>query len=140
MQSRFHRHKTNDQQYNIFGVIKNKRVNRFIERKYIEDNDVIHHYKVLLPKSSGNGQFGEKLADSIICGPGDGFTYTFIAFGSFNTKTEALNAQKYIKTKFARSLLGVLKVTQDNTPDKWADVPVQDFSTKSDIDWRMSIT
>lgn len=136
----FHRHKTNDQQYNIFGVIKNKRVNRFIERKYIEDNDVIHHYKVLLPKSSGNGQFGEKLADSIICGPGDGFTYTFIAFGSFNTKTEALNAQKYIKTKFARSLLGVLKVTQDNTPDKWADVPVQDFSTKSDIDWRMSIT
>lgn len=31
-------------------------------------------------------------------------------------------------------------MTQDNTPDKWADVPVQDFSTKSDIDWRMSIT
>ena len=46
---------------------------------------------------------------------------------------------EYIKTKFARVLLGVLKITQDNTRDKWAKVPLQDFTSNSDIDWSQSI-
>ena len=32
-------------------------------------------------------------------------------------------------------MLGVLKVTQDNTRDKWLKVPMQDFTDSSDIDW-----
>ena len=46
---------------------------------------------------------------------------------------------KYIKTKFARSLFGVLKKTQANTPQKWKYVPLQDFTPDSDIDWSKSI-
>ena len=46
---------------------------------------------------------------------------------------------KYIKTKFARALLSVLKVTQDLNADKWEYVPLQDFSESSDIDWNTSI-
>ena len=46
---------------------------------------------------------------------------------------------KYIKTKFARVLLGVLKTTQDITPEKWNCVPLQDFTTSSDINWSASI-
>ena len=42
---------------------------------------------------------------------------------------------KYIKSKFARAMLGILKITQDNTADKWAKVPLQDFTSASDIDW-----
>ena len=42
---------------------------------------------------------------------------------------------KYIKTKFARVMLGVLKITQDNTPEKWRLVPLQDFTSNSEIDW-----
>ena len=42
---------------------------------------------------------------------------------------------KYIKSKFARTMLGVLKVTQYNNADKWRLVPMQDFTSKSDIDW-----
>ena len=48
-------------------------------------------------------------------------------------------ALKYIKTKFARALLGVLKTTQDITPDKWKYVPLQDFTAYSDIDWSKSV-
>ena len=48
-------------------------------------------------------------------------------------------ALKYIKTKFARALLGVLKTTQDITPDKWKYVPLQDFNAHSDIDWSKSV-
>ncbi|MDD2438544.1 MAG: restriction endonuclease, partial [Massilibacteroides sp.] len=42
---------------------------------------------------------------------------------------------KYIKTKFVRALLGVLKVTQDNSKSVWRFVPLQDFTSSSDIDW-----
>lgn len=42
---------------------------------------------------------------------------------------------KYIKTRFVRTLLGILKVTQDNPPEKWRYVPLQDFTSKSDINW-----
>lgn len=36
-------------------------------------------------------------------------------------------------------MLGILKITQDNTRDKWKYVPLQDFTSNSDIDWSKSI-
>ena len=53
--------------------------------------------------------------------------------------TEATNLLKYIKSKFARAMLNVLKITQHLTPDVWKYVPRQDFTDKSDIDWSVSI-
>ena len=46
---------------------------------------------------------------------------------------------KYIKSKFARVILGVLKVTQDNDRGVWKLIPLQDFTQSSDIDWSKSI-
>jgi len=71
--------------------------------------------------------------------PGDGITQTFIGVGSFGSEQEAKNLFKYIKSKFTRVLLGILKVTQGNKPDTWKHVPLQDFSLNSDIDWTASI-
>ena len=36
-------------------------------------------------------------------------------------------------------MLGILKVTQHNPPATWAKVPLQDFTSSSDIDWSKSI-
>lgn len=36
-------------------------------------------------------------------------------------------------------MLGTLKITQDNKKSTWANVPMQDFSENSDIDWSKSI-
>lgn len=44
-----------------------------------------------------------------------------------------------MKSKFARALLGILKTTQDNPPEKWRFIPLQDFTSHSDIDWTQSI-
>ena len=52
---------------------------------------------------------------------------------------QAENILKYIKTKFTRALLGILKVTQDNPVATWQKVPLQDFTSNSDIDWSQSI-
>lgn len=76
----------------------------------------------------------------IIEPPFVGATETFISVGGFNTNEEAISAVKYIKTKFARVLLGVLKVTQHLTPQKWKYVPLQDFTPDSDIDWSKSVS
>lgn len=71
--------------------------------------------------------------------PGVGYTETFYSIGSFDERYEAENALKYIKTKFARALLSVLKTTQNITPGNWNYVPLQDFTSSSDIDWSQSI-
>lgn len=46
---------------------------------------------------------------------------------------------KYIKTKYARVMLGILKATQHNPASTWKYVPLQDFTSSSDIDWSKSI-
>lgn len=48
-------------------------------------------------------------------------------------------ALKYVKSKFARTLLGILKVTQDNSKETWRFVSLQDFTTKNDINWSQSV-
>lgn len=59
--------------------------------------------------------------------------------GSFESKTEAENVTKYIKTKFFRALVGILKVTQDSPNRVYGLVPIQDFTNSSDIDWSKSV-
>ena len=36
-------------------------------------------------------------------------------------------------------MLGVLKITQDNTKAVWHYIPLQDFTVNSDIDWTQSV-
>ena len=130
--------------YKILGRLNNERVYRYIPRKYIESHPNLLSYKVIVPAANGSGSIGEVLSTPLIGSPliGSpliGFTDTFISFGSFETQIEAEALLKYIKTKFARAMLGVLKITQDNTRDKWAKVPLQDFTSSSDIDWSHSV-
>ncbi len=75
------------------------------------------------------------ISTPVVGEPNDIATDTFICVGMFNTKDEAEAALKYLQTKFARVLLGILKVTQINSRDTWRYVPLQDFTPSSDIDW-----
>ena len=129
--------------YRILGLFGMKRVYRWLEKKYLTmrypDNNNVQHYKVFISKASGTGAFGEKISEPIIGVPNEFSTPTFIGIGRFEKEIEAKNASNYIKTKFARALLSVLKITQDIVPGKFKYVPVQDFSDDSDIDWSKSI-
>ena len=103
------------------------------------DHENIAKYKVLVPRSNGSGALGEVLSTPLIGEPLIGYTQTFIGIGAFDTLNEAKAALKYVKSKFARVMLGILKVTQDNNRATWAEVPVQNFTSNSDIDWSKSI-
>ena len=79
------------------------------------------------------------MSEPVIEGPGVGATETFLSIGKFNTIEEARAVGKYIRTKFARTLLSVLKVTQNGNKPVWKMIPLQDFTSSSDIDWSKSI-
>lgn len=124
----------------IKGLINNKRVSRFIEKNVLDlDHENLFKWKVLVPRANGSGALGEVLSTPLIGHPLIGHTQSFISIGAFETEEEANAAMKYVKSKFARTLLGVLKITQDNPPEKWKYVPLQDFTASSDIDWTVSI-
>lgn len=118
---------------------KKKRSFRWIRSAYLTGPKALHKHKVALPKANGSGAFGEALASTQVLEPAVGVTGTFITIGAFDSGYEAEACAKYLKTKFARAMLGVLKVTQDNLARVWKYVPTQDFSTSSDIDWSTSI-
>lgn len=126
----------------ICGVVKNKRTIRYIDQDIIDFNfrNNINGYKVIIPKSNGSGTLGEQVSSPMVGSPMLGYTYTFIGVGNFKKKETAENCMKYIKTKFARAILGILKTTQDNTPEKWKLIPLQDFTSSSDINWSKSIS
>lgn len=135
--------KLDDDSFHILGLAGSTREWRWIPKKYTrprnEQDNNLACFKVLIPKASGTGKFGEKLSEPLLAKPDETSTPTFISLGKFQTLSQAQNAQKYIKTKFARALLGILKITQDIVPSKWKYVPLQDFTDNSDIDWSKSI-
>lgn len=137
----FYNTKPNDghEYIQILGRENNERVYKYIRRDYVNDVVNLNSYKVILPKASGTGAFGETIAPPIIGKPGLANTETFLSIGNFSTGEEADNLLKFIRCKFTRALLDVVKVTQDITPDKFKYVPLQDFTSSSDIDWSKSI-
>lgn len=123
----------------LIGLINNKRDYRFIARDYLQDNKFIDKFKVMIPKANGSGAIGEVISTPLVGEPLVGGTDTFISLGPVSTLTEANAILKYVKCKFGRALLGVRKITQDNPKSTWQYVPLQDFTSKSDIDWTKSI-
>ena len=125
----------------VIGISKNKRTWKYISIKYVEkEHENLNKWKVLVPRANGSGAIGEVLSTPLVGYPLVGYTQSFIGFGAFYTENEALACMKYIKSKFARALLGILKITQDNDRSVWKLIPLQDFTENSDIDWTKSIS
>ena len=132
--------KKEDDDIAILGVIKNKRQWRYFPKRYIDMNhENLTKWKVLIGAASGAGIFGETLSTPIIVEPMQGYTQTYIGAGSFDTRIQAVNLEKYFHTKFLRTMLGILKITQHNEIGTWRMIPLQDFSASSDIDWSVPI-
>ena len=127
--------KQSDSQVGIYGRLNNERVIKWIDADLIEPHSNLNKYKVFLPASNGSGAIGEVLSTPLV-----GHTQTFISFGAFETKKEAENCLKFIKTDLARAMLGTLKVTQHNqSKEVWINVPWFDFNDYSIIDWSKSV-
>jgi len=123
----------------ILGLLKGRRVYFWIDKRFVNTPPNLEKFKVVLPKANGTGAIGEILSTPLIGEPLIGYTETFIGIGWFDKEPEAQAALKYVKSKFARAMLGILKITQDNSRAKWEKVPLQNFTNSSDIDWSQDI-
>ena len=91
--------------------------------------DMLESWKVLMTKAYGEG--GEVreyprmiLNKPILAEPNSACTETYIVVGKYNSKREAENLDKYMRTKFLRLLVGLRKNTQDVTKDRFLFVPL----------------
>lgn len=123
----------------VFGLEKTQRVFKWVKKKYVKLPDNFNSWRVFIPKVNGSGNMGETLANPTIFAPNIAHSATFLSVGNFQTEYEAIATLKYLKTKFARIMLGTLKVTQDNPKRAWENVPCQNFTSNSDIDWDCNV-
>ena len=124
----------------IYGRQENQRMRKWIKHEYVANHPNLEKWKVFVAKSNGTGSFGEALSAPALGEPYTGATQTFISFGEFDDRRDAENMVNYLKSKFSRALLGTMKVTQDNAKKSvWKNVPLLDFTEKSDIDWSQSV-
>lgn len=124
----------------LVGRKKSSRISKYILSKYIQKTENLNKYKVFVPAANGSGSLGESLSTPMIGTPMIGTTETFMSIGSFDTLDEATALDKYVKSKFLRVMLGILKITQHNPVATWKLIPMQDFTSNSDIDWTKSIS
>lgn len=133
--------KEHDSDIEILGLDNMKRVSRFIPDNYPipSGENLVNKWKVFGPYAYGSGEFGEKSPKLLIGRPNQISTETFLTFGPFNSEYEARAFRKYFDTKFFRTLIGILKTTQHSTTT-YRFIPIQDFSSKSDINWKLSVS
>lgn len=119
---------------------------RYVSKDKITKNiDIADKWKIFISKGNGGaGTLGDGKPVAILGKPYIGkaqsvCTDSLIPIGAFDTKKEAINLQKYIKTKFVRYMVGILKVSQNVYQNVYQFVPLQDFTDKSDIDWSKSV-
>lgn len=143
--SRISEEKQQDDDYLVHGLLKNKRVIRYIPNSALKKNiHIAHSYKVFLPRANGSGVFGEVFSTPMIGTPMIGTpmmicTDTFLQIGVFDNCTEAENLLKYVKTKYFRTMVGIKKTAVFNYKECFTFVPLQDFTAASDIDWSRSV-
>ncbi len=124
----------------IYGRLNGERIYRYVKRKYLATHPNLDKWKVFVPGANGTGAIGEVLSTPVIGQPVIGHNQTFVSLGQYDTEFEATALLSYIKSKFCRAMLGIMKTTQNNqSQSTWSKVPLQDFTPNSDIDWTQSI-
>ena len=133
--------KQKDDDIEVLGLgNKNKRISRWVPANYPlpAGRSAVHCWKVFVPYAYGAGAIGEVIPTPILGTPIQISTETYLRIGKFKTQEEAKAMLKYLKSKFFRALVGILKTTQHATTT-FKFVPLQNFTNNSDIDWSQSI-
>jgi hypothetical protein len=113
----------------------------YVNKKKITKNfDAVDKYNVYWGKANGGAVAnGTMISDPLICGKNEVLSETYLFAGKFDNLQEAKNLQNYIKTKFFRYMIYVGFPKHNFTPNTYRFVPIQDFTSKSDIDWSKPI-
>ena len=126
----------------IYGVkgIKGgaRRTSGYILKTSVKKNvEWINKYKIFFTTSYSTNALNPPAP--ILGAPNDICTETFLVIGPFDKKEEQVYCLKYIDTKCFKFLLYCGRGTMQVSQDVFRFVPLQDFTSQSDIDWSVSI-
>ena len=118
------------------------------EQDIKKGKDLMPKYKIFMSKMSAehagepdkNGMFSVFTKTMKVAYPNDVCTHSYFVIGSFDTLIESENTLKYLQTKFVRSLVSVTLSAVNLSKLVFFNVPLQDFTSASDIDWSQSIS
>ena len=111
--------------------VNQRRVVGWVADSMISKNrDLIDAWKLFLPKAYGErGAIPANVTGpSIIAGPGSVCSQTYVVAGPFDNELAAKSGEAYLKTRFARLLISLRKITQDLPRATYQWVPQQDWS------------
>lgn len=108
--------------YSIYG---NKVVSYVEKKEVVKKHESLNKWKVIISKAYGvSGEYPiSVLGKPIVIDKNSVCTATYLVAGFFETEKEALNFEFYLKQKFTRFLIGLVKNTQDMTKEKACFVP-----------------
>ncbi len=119
---------------------------RYVNSELITKNkEIADKWKIFISKSNGaaglltDNKEVSILGKPYLAKPKSACTDSLIPIGNFETEFEAKSLESYIKTKFLRYMVGILKTSQNILQNVYQFVPIQDFTPESDIDWTKSI-
>ncbi|WP_455191948.1 Eco57I restriction-modification methylase domain-containing protein [Gemmiger sp.] len=108
--------------------------------KVTKSVDVFNAYKVFISKSAGAPGKDTKIIGAAYLGePQTACSDSLIPIGCFDNRIEAENLRKYMASKFLRYMVSILKMSQNVTQIVYRYVPLQNFTSNSDINWSASI-
>lgn len=115
----------------------------YVERSSVQNHpEWIDCYKVFIPRANNIGTELNDDNQNVFVGlPKEVCSETYILAGTQMslTKETATFLAKYMKTKFARFLHRLIKVSQDASKQTYRFVPVPDLSKDSPINWNLSL-
>jgi site-specific DNA-methyltransferase (adenine-specific) len=103
----------------------------YIDKSQIKKNLTwIEDYKVYISKAYGAGEtFPHQILNIPIIGqPNSCCTESYLVIGTFDSKDKAENVAQYIRTRFFRFLVLLIKNTQNAMKKVYSFVPIQDFN------------
>ena len=115
----------------------------YVEEKDIKgDKSLLNKFKVFVSYANGNAI--KKIPFAVISVPFVGkpkeiCTDTYLQIGPFKDKKETENVCSYMKTKFFRFLLCIKKGSPVASKITYKFVPLQVFTSNTDIDWSLPI-
>lgn len=115
---------------------------------YVEKAEIPSHkewidkWKVYVPESNNIGtELNDDNQNAIVGAPLTICTETYLVVGADLDLNDvsANNLALYLKSKFARYLHSIAKISQHGTAKTYRFIPLQDFTEHSDINWSKSI-
>lgn len=116
------------------------------KNKITTGNEILKKYKVIISRTISehanepgkDGKF-KVLAKTKYLKPNEACTHSYLVVADLNTLKEAKVLNKYLQTKFVRFLILQTVSGIDLSKERFMFVPIQDFTSESDIDWNKSV-